>query len=151
MTVCLFSWLLFYRNLNWLSTVNALTCLCLRMHMMMTTRSKMKTTTPLLMATQTQMSTGTFSVKQYIDNISLTHRASHESLSPFFIFLTNFQWKFYKCQLLLFIPEFTSPFAIVLHPYREEQICRLWSRSEKGMSRARPTRPIDLRGDGMRS
>lgn len=61
---CLFSWLVFYRRLIWVNTIKTLTCLCLRMLMMMTTRSKMKTTHPLLMATKTQMFTGTFSVKQ---------------------------------------------------------------------------------------
>ncbi len=35
------------------------------MHMMMITRSKMKPTTPPMMATQSQMSTGAFSVKHY--------------------------------------------------------------------------------------
>lgn len=59
------------------------TCLCLRMPIMVITMSKMKTTTPLLMATQSQTSTGAFSVKQCID--SVTHFIAHVSLSPSFL------------------------------------------------------------------
>lgn len=44
----------------------------------------MKTTTPLLMATQSQTSTGAFSVKQLIDSRSVTHLIAHASLSPSF-------------------------------------------------------------------
>ncbi len=44
----------------------------------------MKPTTPLMMATQSQMSTGAFSVKHFIDSRSVTHFIEHVSLFPCF-------------------------------------------------------------------
>jgi len=70
-------------NHSWVSQWT-FTCLCLRMPMTAITRSKMKTTTPLLMATQSQMSTGAFSVKQLIGSRHVTHFIAHASLSASF-------------------------------------------------------------------